>query len=238
MTILEAFEEKRRPLTLRELAEHCGIPVSTSHALVHTLLSRGYLYQTSRRKDLYPTRRILDMAATIVAFDPYLERIAPTLEQLRLETSETVLLGKRRDDRILYLEVLESPQTIRYSSRAGELKPLHSSAIGKVMLGAMDTAALRTWLAAHPLPQITGNTIITCEQLLENLEAGHRCGYFVTSGENVPDVTAVAIPIVINSELLGLAVAGPSHRMQPAMQEHVSRLLRAQRRLQELGVAA
>src|SRR6187551_3250855 len=90
LAILEAFEERRRSLTLRELAECCDIPVSTCHSLVHTLLNRSYLYQTSRRKDLYPTRRILDLAANIVAHDPYLERMSPYLERLRTETQETV----------------------------------------------------------------------------------------------------------------------------------------------------
>lgn len=86
LAILEAFEELRRPLTLRELGEYCDIPVSTCHALVHTLLARGYLYQTGRRKDLYPTRRLLSLASTIVAHDPFLERMAPMLEQLRADT--------------------------------------------------------------------------------------------------------------------------------------------------------
>jgi DNA-binding IclR family transcriptional regulator len=236
LAILEAFEERKRSLTLRELAECCDIPVSTCHALVHTLLNRSYLYQTSRRKDLYPTRRILDLAATIVAHDPYLERLAPILQQLRMDTQETVILGKRQKDEIVYLEVLESPQTIRYSARAGALKALHSTCIGKVMLGAMKPAELAAWLRNHSLHKVTGSTIVTQSRLIEDLKAGAELGCYTTRGENVPDVTAIAAPVIVNNELLGLAIAGPTHRMEPNFNKQVSRLLDAQRKLRREGI--
>lgn len=237
LAILEAFEERKRSLTLRELAEVCDIPVSTCHSLVHTLLNRSYLYQTSRRKDLYPTRRILDLAANIVAHDPYLERMGPFLEHLRHETQETVILGKRQKDQILYLEVLESPQTIRYSSRAGEFKPLHSTCIGKVMLGSLKPAELGAWLKKQPLPRVTTSTITAQSRLIEDLEASGERGYYMTRGENVADVTAIAVPVRVNNELLGLAVAGPSHRMDAQLDRHVQRLLDAQQRLRKEGIA-
>lgn len=238
LAILEAFEQLRRPLTLRELAEHCGIPVSTCHGVVHTLLSRGYLYQTSRRKDLYPTRRIMDLAATIVTNDPVLERIEPVLEQLRLETQETVLFAKRQKDQILYLEVLESPQTIRYSAHVGQYKPLHSSCCGKVMLSAFSPAEFNAWLRKNPLAKVTNATITTRAKLVEDLQEGRRLGYFSTHGENVPDVTAIAVPVVVNGELHAIAVAGPTHRMEGKYRGYASRLLDAQRRLQKEGIAA
>lgn len=237
LAIFEAFEVLKRAATLRELAEACDIPVSTCHSLVHTLINHQYLYQTSRRKDLYPTRRILDLAANIVAHDPFLERMSPVLEALRHETQETIILGKRQKDQILYIEVLESPQTIRYSSRAGALKALHSTCIGKVMLGSLKPADLTAWLRAHPLPKVTTNTITTQARLLEELREGARVGFYTTRGENVADVTAIAVPLRVNDELLGLAVAGPSHRMDLQFAEHVSRLLDAQRKLRAEGIA-
>ena len=237
LAIFEAFEFLKRAATLRELAEACAIPVSTCHSLVHTLINHRYLYQTSRRKDLYPTRRILDLAASIVAHDPFLERMTPVLESLRQETQETIILGKRQKDQILYLEVLESPQTIRYSSRAGALKPLHATCIGKMMLGSLKPAELTAWLRAHPLPKVTANTITTQTRLVEELREGGRVGFYTTRGENVADVTAIAVPLHINGELLGLAVAGPSHRMELQFADHVSRMLEAQRKLRAEGIA-
>jgi len=212
--ILEMFERERRPLSLKELAEYCQIPTSTCHALVHTLIKRAYLYQTGHRKELYPTRRLYDMGATFVSNDTVLQRLLPVMEALRESTEETVILGKRHEDSVLYLEVLEGPQTIRYSARVGERKPLHSTSIGKSILSGLKAEEIRQWLEQHPPAKVTEKTITSYARLMDDLEQGNKHGYFITRGENVPDVTAVSIPVSVNNQLFGLAVAGPSPRVE------------------------
>ena len=44
LDLFEAFSEAQRPLTLTELAQRIGAPMSSCHALVRTLRARGYLY--------------------------------------------------------------------------------------------------------------------------------------------------------------------------------------------------
>ena len=63
-------------------------------------------------------------------------------------------------------------------------------------------------------------------------------GYFMTRGENVADVTAISVPLRVNNELLGLAVAGPSHRMDAQLDKQVQRLVDAQRRMRKEGIAS
>jgi DNA-binding IclR family transcriptional regulator len=235
--ILETFERERRPLSMKDLAEACRIPASTCHALVHTLMKRAYLYQTGQRKDLYPTRRIYDLGATILAHDPVLQRLEPAMEALRAATRETVILGKRQKDAIVYLEVLEGPEVIRYSARPGDTKPLHSTCIGKALLSALEPEDLRALLADRGMARITKATITEVEDLVADIEQGRRRGCFVTRGENVPDVSAYAVPVAINNELFGLAVAGPSHRMDLRENEICAALIATRDALREQGVA-
>ena len=234
LAIFEAFEAVPRPMLLSELAEQAGVPVSSCHGLVQRLLERGYLYSLTRRKEIYPTRRLLDVSQTIVAHDPFLKRIERELRKLRDRTEETVILGKRQGDSVLYLEVVPGRHTIRYTASAGERKPLHSSSIGKVILGNLAPEALDKWLDSRRLIAATARTIVRAEQLKADLEKGRRRGYFMTNGENVVDVTAIAVPLRINQDVLGLAVAGPSHRMSSRYQDHADRLLEAERRIKAL----
>jgi len=108
---------------------------------------------------------------------------------------------------------MESPHPIRYSAKPGEFKPLHSSSIGKALLGSLKEPELRAQIASRPLPAITGNTLTEPEALASDILEGRRRGYFVTRGENVQDVWAVSAFLSVNSETLAVAIAGPRHRM-------------------------
>lgn len=222
--IFEAFQTSQHPLSLTDLAETVGVPKSTCHAIVNTLIARGYLYTLTRPRALYPTRRLYDVACDIAASDPLIERAIPVLERLRDTTRETVILGKRQGDSVIYLHVSEGLHAIRYSAKPGEFKPLHSSAIGKALLGSLKEAGLREWLQAHELPAITKATHTNAQTLLQDLLDSRKRGYFVTRGENVSDVWAVSAFVAAQHEPIAIAVAGPQHRIEGNVPE-IARLL-------------
>ena len=225
--IFEAFRTSRRPLSLTDLAEAADMPKSTCHAIVNTLTARGYLYTFSHPRALYPTRRMLDVARDIQDSDPFLERATPLLEDLRDATSETVILGKRQGDAVVYLQVLEGLHPIRYSARPGDIKPLHASAIGKALLGALKEPALRDWAQGRALPRITADTVTDPAQLVAEVLQSRQAGYFQTRGENVSDVWAVAAFLYAGRETLAVAVAGPRHRMEGSERACASQLVAA-----------
>ena len=219
VAIFEAFQAARRPLSLTDLVEATEIPKSTCHAIVATLLDKGYLYSLTRPRALYPTRRLFDVATEICENDPLIERATSLLERLRDSSRETVILGKRQADSAVYLQVLEGLQVVRYSARPGEHKPLHSSAIGKALLGSMKEADLRSWTEDHKLAKITSSTLTDPKALIDDILQSRRAGYFVTRGENVSDVWAIAAFIEVNAGVFGIAVAGPRHRMEKSLPE-------------------
>lgn len=225
LDIFETFQKAQKPLSLSDLAELAGIPKSSCHAIVGTLLARGYLYSLKRPRALYPTRRFLDITREIHDKDPFVERVMPLLERLRDTSRETVILGKRQGDAVIYLQVMESRHPIRYSARPGEFKPLHSSSIGKAVLGSLKEAELRAQVAGLALPAVTGGTLTEPEALINDILDSRRRGYFVTRGENVPDVWAVSAFLAVNSETLAIAIAGPRHRMENNVLECAQLLL-------------
>lgn len=232
LALLEAFRVARRPLSLSELARLAGVPMSSCHGLVKTLERKGFLYFPAQR-EAYPTRKLLEMAREIEANDPLATRLAPPLEALRDATGETVILGARQGNSVIYLLVLDSPQTVRYTARAGEYKPLHSSSIGKALLGALPPDTLSEWLLTNDLPRVTSNTITSARRLKRELEESRARGYYVTRGENVADVMAIAAPLGDERAALGIAIAGPLHRMNPAEKSYAARLLLTVREIGE-----
>jgi IclR family acetate operon transcriptional repressor len=227
LDVFEAFAKAKNPLTLTELAARLGSPISSCHALVRTLQARGYVYVLDARKRVYPTKRLLAVAQQIAQNDPILERIGPVLDALMRETGETVILGKRQGNVVTYLDVIEGRQTIRYAASPGDTKPLHSSAIGKAMLGVLAEAELARLLKRLPLAHVTANTLTTPAALMRDIEVGRVQGFFITSGENVPEVMAISIARTVGGEPYGVAIAGPVGRLEAGRAELVRALLSA-----------
>jgi DNA-binding IclR family transcriptional regulator len=225
LDIFEAFQRSQRPLSLTELAEMAEIPKSTCHAIVATLSSRGYLYALSRPRALYPTKRMHDVTRDILKKDPFIDRANELLERLRDSSRETVILGKRSGNSVVYLQVMEGPLAIRYSAKAGDLKPLHSSSIGKALLGSMKEPDLRQWVCESSLPKITPTTITDSDALIQNILSSRLAGYFQTRGENVRDVWAVSAFFNVDKETFAVAVAGPQNRMEESMAEYAHLLV-------------
>ncbi|MGI4952738.1 MAG: IclR family transcriptional regulator [Janthinobacterium lividum] len=213
--LFEIFARARAPLTLSELARALNAPQSSCFNLLRALEARGYLYSVGGNKRVYPTRKLFDLAEAIAGYDPVIPRVEATLAALRDRTHETVILGTRQGEQVIYLAVAEGRQTIRYISRAGELKPMHASAIGKALLMAMPEAERERLVHRLPLAAATARTVTDPERLLADIAAAAARGYAQTEGENVADVMAVACPLRVEAISYAIAVAGPVGRMAP-----------------------
>ncbi|MGH7880080.1 MAG: IclR family transcriptional regulator, partial [Candidatus Binataceae bacterium] len=138
LDVFELFARERQPLLLTDIAEALGAPLSSCFNLIGALKERGFLYDTGHRRQVYPTRKMLELVTVTAAFEPWAMQIEPKLARLRDLTQETTILGRRQADEALYLAVFEGPQNIRYTAHAGDRKPLHSSSIGKALLCALE----------------------------------------------------------------------------------------------------
>jgi DNA-binding IclR family transcriptional regulator len=235
LEIFEAFAEAKRPLSLSELARMIDTPVSSCHGLLRTLQRSGYMYALDVRRHYYPTRRLFEVGTTIATHDPIVDRLVSVMESLRAQTNETVLLGQRQDNHIIYLHVLESSQTIRYAAPVGAIKPLPSTAIGKAFLGELADEELTAFLAEIEHVPVTPSTIVNPEQLLADIQRSRKRGYFVTRGENIPDVMAIARTCEMDGEMLAIAIAGPIHRLEPKISNIGQALINATAAVAALG---
>ncbi|WP_415822076.1 IclR family transcriptional regulator, partial [Bordetella tumbae] len=214
--IIETYARERRALPLSELARLLGVPVSSCLALIRTLADLGYLYETGRRQGYYPTGRLLAMAQRIAASDPVLDRVYPSLVELRDATQETIVFGKLSGEgKVVYLDVLDSPHTIRYAPVAGEFREVHANSLGKALLSVLDTKARHALLNSYSLTRYNERTLTSIDAVDGDLELSRQRGWFMNLGESISDVCALAWPVTLSGETYAISVGGPVYRLEP-----------------------
>ena len=107
----------------------------------------------------------------------------------------TVHLGVVNGDEIIYLIRADSDKPYVMPSRVGLAIPMHSTGIGKVVLGSQADDELERFVARAGLPPRTEHTITTLEGLRAEIAAVRRLGYALDREENVPGLGCVAAPI-------------------------------------------
>jgi DNA-binding IclR family transcriptional regulator len=225
LALFEMFAIEQRPMTLSVLAEKMGIPTSSAHGLIKTLQERGYLYEVSRRYGYYLTKKLQQQVGAISAGSPLLAQIYPYLQQLSDEAFETVLLGKRQGDFVIYLEVIECQQSIRFTPEVGEVKSLHCSATGKAILASLMPEELRTTLLRLKLDKRTNRTITSVKKLEMEINGHRERGWYQVIGENIVDVMSIAATVAVEGETYVVGAGGPIQRFKPLMAKHAKKLI-------------
>jgi DNA-binding IclR family transcriptional regulator len=224
--IIEIFARETKPLSLSELARHLDAPVSSCLALLRTLARLGYLYEAGRRQGYYPTGRLLAMAQRISKADPILEKVLPSLEELRDTTQETVVFAKLdlMNNRVVYLDVLASPHHISYVAVAGSQKDIHANSLGKALLSRLDCNERKKLLSEHKLQAYNERTLTTPDAIEADIRKSLERGWFANLGESMADVGAIAWPLTVSGNDYAISIAGPLYRIESDIEHHAKKL--------------
>lgn len=226
--VINLFAEVRQPMIYSEIARRTEIPLSSCHALLRTMVAKGYLYAPGVKAGYYPTQRLLHVARDICSADPLTLAFQPLLGALRDATGETAALASLAGNRVVYLDVVESRQKIRYSDEPGGFMYVHASAAGKALLGTLEPDARRRLLdSCEPLPPATDGSPIDRATLEHEVEQGLARGWHRSTGENVEDVAGLARGFLIHGEPFALVIGGPKARLLRNEESAVKALLDA-----------
>ncbi len=221
LDLIEAFARERRPMTVSALAKATGMPVSSCHGLIKTLQDRGYLLEVAAQGGYYFTKALAHRATEIGAYDPLPSWVVPALSAIRDRCNETVLLAKLVDSVAVYVEVLESARSVRYIAKVGDRRPLYASAVGKTLLASLPEDRRAAIIDSLRYVKRSTRTLASKAAVISDLRKGLARGWFMTRGEYLEDVTAVAVPVMLGGEHFACGIAGPSSRMEGELAAHV-----------------
>jgi DNA-binding IclR family transcriptional regulator len=194
IAVLEALAETGHRQTLSELAEKLGVPKSSLHGLLRTLVASGWV-QTDNRGTAYSIGlRAIGVATAYLDQDPLVQASGAVLAQLRTELDETIHLARLDGADVVYLASQESAHHIRYVSRIGRRLPAHATALGKILL-SMRSPEEVTALLPDVLVKLTPATVDDHATLRAELAEARDRGWSFERGQNTPGLGCFAVVV-------------------------------------------
>lgn len=220
---------ERSELRLTEVAEYLGVASSTAHRLLAMLQYRGFMRQDPRTKAYRPGTALTGVAFSILQRFDVRDTLHPFLEKLNRELGETVHLAVLDGRTVQFIDAIESPQTVRVTSRLGKSMPAHCTSSGKALLAHLSTEELRRLYPQEELEGLTRNSIRSRSALERELAAISRRGYATNNQEGEDGVCSVAVAFPPRQTHMRLAMnaALPEGRMADTGTRRVAGAVRA-----------
>ena len=207
LDIFELLSAEPNGLTISEISERLGFARSSTHGLVHTLFSRGYLSLDGGNR-FYLGVRLIQLGLTVADRLELRSAAHGRLERLVASTNDTVLLVVPDGGELLYVDkVISDTRDVRTDPRMSIGRPLHCSSLGKALLAALDEDSVLRILGERPLPHVTEFSITDLDDLLADLALTRERGYSIDRQEAVPGVWCVGAPIRDHTGRLVAAVS-------------------------------
>lgn len=194
LDVLETLAESEQALTLQLIAERTRLPKTSVFRLLATLESRAYVERRGEAMYELGARALYLSQARVGGAD--LRSIAlPHMRSLRDRFGDSINLGVLAGREVMYLEVVEGTNQLRFVDVAGTFEPVHATALGKALLAWLDPAILQSLVRSIPYPVLTPYTITDSATLLRDLALTRQRGYGLNNQETVLGALCVAVPI-------------------------------------------
>jgi DNA-binding IclR family transcriptional regulator len=193
--ILQAFHINEPRLSLTEISTRLDMPRSTTHNLLNTLLSRGFIEKTDDGRYALGTAIIALTQAVRVNVE-LRDGAAPLLRELADACRESVYLCVPDDGWALHIYAIESPDRLRARTAVGDRACLHCTSLGKAILSRLSKGEVDAIIDRRGLSRFTDLTITDRAALHAELEQTRAQGYAIDRGEHEVGLYCIGAPIL------------------------------------------
>ncbi|MGR3503978.1 HTH-type transcriptional regulator BhcR [Pseudaestuariivita sp.] len=215
---MEIFEylSTEQGKTLSQLSAELSQSPATVYRVLVTLEARGMVEFDGEAQRWYIGARAFVIGARFLRRTSLVDRARPILRSLMERTGETANLGVEKGGMVLFLNQVETHESIRAFFPPGTLSEMHASGIGKALLAYMDAARFARWIEGRQLAAFTQHTLVTPEALSAELTRTRARGYAVDAEEKNLGMRCIAAPVfdMSGEAVAGISVSGPASRMR------------------------
>lgn len=201
--VLALLARNKDGLRLTEIKHALGLPVSSVHNMLHTMVTAEVLTVTDDLHYLIGPRAVGIALSTVASLD--VRTLARRhLQDLAKAVGDDVYLAMHLGQRVFYADRCLGTQRISLDIRLGEPLQLHSTATGKLFAACEPRLAARA--LAGPLPRQTAHTITEPQALEAEFIRIRSRGYAKSEQEGMDGIVGYAVPIRHASGSLAAAI--------------------------------
>ena len=217
MKLLDVLAQHPDPVPLKQLALETGLHPSTAHRILGAMTQSGFVDRSEA--GIYRLGiRLLELGSLVKSRISLRDTAMPLMLKLHGATGESVNLGIRAGDEIVYVDRTSSGRSsVRVVHIVGARAPLHTTATGKLFLVEDGLERIRDYARRTGLPPSTPASITTLPALEKELDRVRRHGVAFDLDEVEAGVRCIAAGIRNDGgELVaGLSLSPPSERFNP-----------------------
>lgn len=164
LAVIHAFQERKRHLTIAQISHRTEIPRAAVRRCLYTLIKLGYATTDGRTYSLLP--KVLTLGHAYLSSTPLAVTAQPILDRLSNELHEACSMATLEGDEVLYVARSATPQRlISVDLSVGSRLPAYCTSMGRILLAALDDAALDDYLEHANLQVKTSRTLHTPEAI-------------------------------------------------------------------------
>lgn len=226
LLILEHLATVKSRRTLSQMHQSLGIPKSSLHALLQTMVARGWVKVDESQTLFGLGVRALLVGTAFIDTDAAVLTTRQLLDALAQETGETVHHGRLDGADIVYLATRQSVHELRMYSRVGRRLPAHTTALGKAILASRLDRFDELYPEGTELPRLTPHSITDLADLHRELEIIRNRGYSIDREENTVGVNCFAMALPSSGEVQdAVSLSIPLARLDPKRERDIAQLL-------------
>jgi DNA-binding IclR family transcriptional regulator len=184
--------------SLDQLATELDVHKTTVLRLLRTMETERFVRHDAAHRYRLGSR-MFALADTAREQDAVREVAAPHLRQLNQRTGQTVHLAAYENGQVIYIDKLDSVQSVRMYSQIGVPAALHCTAVGKVLLAAQPKRQREALLAGIDYHAFTANTITGPDALRDELDRVRAQGWAQDRAEHESFINCIGAPIAEGS---------------------------------------
>lgn len=196
LDILEHLAAAPQGCALRDLSRDLTAPKSSLLPLLRTLVGRGYASRDSAG-NYHLGEKVLQLSAGSLTDIDLRDVARPLLADLTRRTGESTILATLTGDEqaVVYIDRVEGTHRIRVAAAIGELRPLHSTASGRLLLAWLPKERREAIIKCLRMTRFTSQTITSKSVLRQELERIRRDGFCINTDQSVIGHCTIGAPI-------------------------------------------